>query len=251
MVHRRGREVLAVQALEQQIEEVAVHAVDAIEGLPLKSLTDSLKFRIAGNGLIMTLEGTVTEFQWTNPHAFIEIDAPGANGRVTHWVGVINDITEARHYERRLHHLVGRSGVRRRLQDDQHPGVQVAGDRLHRRDDVGHVGVLRLAQGSRHADVDRVELAHAREVRGRTQLALRDERRRGGRGGGAAGSGEAEDDPDVAFLVGGRAEGVFVVVAAHAPLVGHSEEAVGPAIAIGIFQDHDTISLLFHRVFWI
>jgi hypothetical protein len=30
---------------------------------------------------IVTLEGTVTEFQWTNPHAFIEIDAEG--GR--HW----------------------------------------------------------------------------------------------------------------------------------------------------------------------
>ena len=34
---------------------------------------------------IVTLEGTVTEFQWTNPHAFIEMDVPGANGRVTHW----------------------------------------------------------------------------------------------------------------------------------------------------------------------
>ena len=30
---------------------------------------------------IITLEGTVTEFQWTNPHAFIELDAAG--GR--HW----------------------------------------------------------------------------------------------------------------------------------------------------------------------
>jgi len=30
---------------------------------------------------IMTVEGTVTEFQWTNPHAFIELDAAG--GR--HW----------------------------------------------------------------------------------------------------------------------------------------------------------------------
>jgi hypothetical protein len=30
---------------------------------------------------IMTLEGTVLEFQWTNPHAFIELDAAG--GR--HW----------------------------------------------------------------------------------------------------------------------------------------------------------------------
>jgi hypothetical protein len=33
---------------------------------------------------IMTLEGTVTEFQWTNPHAFIEIDAV-AGGTTQHW----------------------------------------------------------------------------------------------------------------------------------------------------------------------
>ena len=30
---------------------------------------------------IMTLEGTVSEFQWTNPHAFIELDVPGKG----HW----------------------------------------------------------------------------------------------------------------------------------------------------------------------
>ena len=30
---------------------------------------------------VMTLEGTVVEFQWTNPHAFIELEAKG--GR--HW----------------------------------------------------------------------------------------------------------------------------------------------------------------------
>ena len=30
---------------------------------------------------VMTLEGTVHEFQWTNPHAFIELDVPnGARG---------------------------------------------------------------------------------------------------------------------------------------------------------------------------
>ncbi len=33
---------------------------------------------------IMTLEGTVTEFQWTNPHAFIELDVP-QQGRMVHW----------------------------------------------------------------------------------------------------------------------------------------------------------------------
>ena len=33
---------------------------------------------------IMTLEGTVTQFQWTNPHAFIELDVPNG-GRTVHW----------------------------------------------------------------------------------------------------------------------------------------------------------------------
>ena len=38
-------------------------------------------FAMFDQSKIMTLEGTVTEFQWTNPHAFIELDATG--GR--HW----------------------------------------------------------------------------------------------------------------------------------------------------------------------
>jgi hypothetical protein len=29
----------------------------------------------------VTLKGTVTEFQWTNPHAFIHIEVPGASGK--------------------------------------------------------------------------------------------------------------------------------------------------------------------------
>ena len=33
---------------------------------------------------VMTLEGTVTEFQWTNPHSFIEIDVPQRGGH-SHW----------------------------------------------------------------------------------------------------------------------------------------------------------------------
>lgn len=33
----------------------------------------------------VTLVGTVTEFQWTNPHAYIEIDVPDAQGAVKHW----------------------------------------------------------------------------------------------------------------------------------------------------------------------
>lgn len=33
---------------------------------------------------IMTLEGTVTQFQWTNPHVFIEMDVE-QQGRTVHW----------------------------------------------------------------------------------------------------------------------------------------------------------------------
>ncbi len=32
-----------------------------------------------------TLTGTVTAFQWTNPHAYIEIDVPDETGAVKHW----------------------------------------------------------------------------------------------------------------------------------------------------------------------
>lgn len=33
----------------------------------------------------ITITGTVTEFQWTNPHSYIEIDVPDANGAMKHW----------------------------------------------------------------------------------------------------------------------------------------------------------------------
>ena len=33
----------------------------------------------------VTLVGTVTSFEWTNPHAYIEIDAPDEKGTVKHW----------------------------------------------------------------------------------------------------------------------------------------------------------------------
>ena len=32
-----------------------------------------------------TITGTVTRFEWTNPHVFIEVDVPGQNGDVKHW----------------------------------------------------------------------------------------------------------------------------------------------------------------------
>ncbi|PWU11461.1 MAG: hypothetical protein C5B51_02565 [Terriglobia bacterium] len=33
----------------------------------------------------VTLNGTVTEFEWTNPHSYIEIDVPDEKGAVKHW----------------------------------------------------------------------------------------------------------------------------------------------------------------------
>jgi hypothetical protein len=33
----------------------------------------------------VTLSGTVTQFQWTNPHVFIELDVPEGNGGLKHY----------------------------------------------------------------------------------------------------------------------------------------------------------------------
>ena len=33
----------------------------------------------------ITLVGTVTAFEWSNPHAYIEIDIPGEAGELKHW----------------------------------------------------------------------------------------------------------------------------------------------------------------------
>jgi len=33
----------------------------------------------------LTLTGTVTSFEWTNPHSYIEIDVPDESGTVKHW----------------------------------------------------------------------------------------------------------------------------------------------------------------------
>ena len=33
----------------------------------------------------VTLAGTVTSFEWTNPHSYIEIDVPSEDGSMKHW----------------------------------------------------------------------------------------------------------------------------------------------------------------------
>src|SRR6476661_976114 len=32
-----------------------------------------------------SITGTVTRFEWTNPHVFIELDVPGSSGELKHW----------------------------------------------------------------------------------------------------------------------------------------------------------------------
>ena len=34
---------------------------------------------------VVTITGTVTDFQWTNPHSYIEIDVPDESGAIKHW----------------------------------------------------------------------------------------------------------------------------------------------------------------------
>lgn len=42
-------------------------------------------FAMFDQGKTVTLKGTVSEFQWTNPHAFIEMDVPDSNGTAEKW----------------------------------------------------------------------------------------------------------------------------------------------------------------------
>jgi hypothetical protein len=46
----------------------------------------------------ITFTGTVTSFQWTNPHVYIEMDAPDGNGVTSRWLiecanpGILNRV---------------------------------------------------------------------------------------------------------------------------------------------------------------
>jgi hypothetical protein len=49
------------------------------------SVTAHHSFAIFDTSKSVTLSGTVTAFEWTNPHAYIEIDVPQTGGGVKHW----------------------------------------------------------------------------------------------------------------------------------------------------------------------
>jgi len=42
-------------------------------------------FSMFDTGKRVTLTGSVTMFEWTNPHAYIEVDVPQEGGGVKHW----------------------------------------------------------------------------------------------------------------------------------------------------------------------
>ncbi|HLQ77581.1 MAG TPA: DUF6152 family protein [Terriglobia bacterium] len=42
-------------------------------------------FAMYDHSRTLTLKGTVTKFQWTNPHAYLEIDVKDAKGAVKHY----------------------------------------------------------------------------------------------------------------------------------------------------------------------
>lgn len=66
-------------------------AAVAIGGLAIAALPASAhhSFAMFDQSKQMTLEGTVHEFQWTNPHAFIELDV-STGGKVQRWAIELN-----------------------------------------------------------------------------------------------------------------------------------------------------------------
>lgn len=54
----------------------------ALAGLPAEA---HHSFAMFDQTKTLVLKGSVTEFQWTNPHSFIELDAPGPSGKIEHW----------------------------------------------------------------------------------------------------------------------------------------------------------------------
>jgi len=60
----------------------------AIAGLALTIAAPVLahhSFAMFDNTRSITLHGTVTKFQWTNPHAYLEVDADQAGGKTRHY----------------------------------------------------------------------------------------------------------------------------------------------------------------------
>lgn len=49
-------------------------------------------FAVFDHSQTYTVKGTVTKFQWTNPHGFLELDYTGADGTVKHYTAELTSI---------------------------------------------------------------------------------------------------------------------------------------------------------------
>ena len=65
-------------------------ALAAGAGLALPALAHHSFAMFDTQGPKKRLEGVVHEFQWTNPHAFIEVDVPNEDGSTTRWAVELN-----------------------------------------------------------------------------------------------------------------------------------------------------------------
>jgi hypothetical protein len=61
---------------------LAVSALAALLAIPVLAHHSFTMFDTTKQ---ITIVGTVTTFEWTNPHSYIEIDVPDENGAVKHW----------------------------------------------------------------------------------------------------------------------------------------------------------------------
>ena len=71
-----------MRSLSTSVRLLAVAAIMLLGG---RSLAAHHSFAMFDSVNKTTITGTVTRFEWTNPHVFIEIDVPGQNGDLKHW----------------------------------------------------------------------------------------------------------------------------------------------------------------------
>jgi hypothetical protein len=75
--------LIMVLRLRARIHSLAL--VGAVVAIAAVSAAAHHSFAMFDQTKQVTLTGSVTTFEWTNPHAYIEIDVPDEKGTVKHW----------------------------------------------------------------------------------------------------------------------------------------------------------------------
>src|SRR6478609_5299932 len=63
---------------------MAAAAAAALGGAAAPALAHH-SFAMFDSSKELTLVGTVKEFQWTNPHSWLQLNVPGADGKLVEW----------------------------------------------------------------------------------------------------------------------------------------------------------------------